>query len=57
MRNHYSNEKEYVKPTSAVYEVEMQQVIAASVTVNTTKNASSDYEAESEERASWGSLW
>lgn len=49
--------KEYIKPTSAVYEVEMQQVIAASVTVNTTKNANSDYEAESEERASWGSLW
>lgn len=50
--------KQYIKPTSAVYNVELQGMIAASGEVEMKSTpARSEYDAESDERGSWGSLW
>jgi hypothetical protein len=48
--------KNYMKPTSKVYEVVLQNVIADSV-VKSESPARSTVECESDERGSWGSLW
>jgi hypothetical protein len=50
--------KLYVKPATEVYEVEVQNVIATSPTIQISdKSAGKDVEVESDERSSWGNLW
>jgi hypothetical protein len=53
--------KVYQKPTSTMYDVELQSIIAVSngsVSLPVyEKSASASVETEADERGSWGSLW
>jgi hypothetical protein len=49
--------KRYLKPSTEVYEVEVQNVIATSIRIVSDRNAEPELGADADERSTWGNLW
>jgi 2-keto-4-pentenoate hydratase len=51
--------KEYIKPSTEIFDVELQRVIATSPIVISDDEADSGYThgGDADKRSSWGSLW
>jgi hypothetical protein len=51
--------KEYIKPSTEIFDVELQRVIATSPIVISSDKADSGYTygGDADKRSSWGSLW